>query len=221
MLPPFQPMPLQKRLSAFDDPDWIFELKYDGFRALAYIETGECRLISRNGNQFKSFPTLTRALALECKANSAVLDGEIVCFDKHGCSQFEDLLFRRGEPRFIAFDCLYRDGENLRYLPLSERKHRLRGIVPNGRQRLLYCDYVEGVGEALFRFTCERDLEGIIAKRRFDPYLLDGSASWLKIRNPHYSQLEGREELFERQRSTDPDNAGWERCAFLCEGVPA
>jgi bifunctional non-homologous end joining protein LigD len=110
VLPQFQPMPLQKRVSAFDHPDWVFELKYDGFRALAYIESGGCRLMSRNGNQFKSFPFLNLALPHECKAKSAVLDGEIVCFDKDGCSQFEDLLFRRGEPRFLAFDCLYCDG---------------------------------------------------------------------------------------------------------------
>ena len=148
-----------------------------------------------------------------------MLDGEIVCFDKYGCSQFEDLLFRRGEPRFIAFDCLFCDGENLRYLPLAERKHRLRGIVPNGRQRLLYCDYVEGVGEALFQFACERDLEGIVAKRKFDPYLLDGSTPWLKIRNPNYSQWVGREDLFERERSNDPDSLGWECCAIACQSV--
>jgi bifunctional non-homologous end joining protein LigD len=209
-------MPLQKRLSAFDNPEWIFELKYDGFRALVYIENGKCRLISRNGNQFKSFSSLDLALPSECKAKSAVLDGEIVCFDRQGCSQFKDLLFRRGEPRFLAFDCPYCEGENLRYLPLSERKDRLRAIIPHSRERLLYCDHVEGVGEALFRFACERDLEGIVAKRRFDPYLLDGSASWLKIKNPNYSQWIGREELFERERGTDPDE-GWEACARFCE----
>lgn len=106
-----------------------------------------------------------------------MLDGEIVCFDKRGCSQFKDLLFRRGEPRFIAFDCLYRDGENLQYLPLSERKHRLRGVIPESRENLLYCDHVEGVGEALFRFACERDLEGIVAKHKSDPYLLEGGST--------------------------------------------
>jgi bifunctional non-homologous end joining protein LigD len=209
-------MPLQKRLSAFDDPEWIFELKYDGFRALAYIEAGECRLVSRNGNQFKSFSSLDLALPFECKAKSAVLDGEIVCFDSYGCSQFKDLLFRRGEPRFLVFDCLYCEGENLRYLPLSERKHRLRGIVPHTRERLLYCDHVDSAGEVLFRFACNRDLEGIVAKRRFDPYLLDGSASWIKIRNPNYSQWIGREELFERERNMDPDR-GWDVCTLLCE----
>lgn len=210
-------MPLQTRPSAFDHPDWIFELKCDGFRALAYIENGECRLISRNGNQFKSFPSLTRALALECKAKSAVLDGEIVSFDKSGCSQFEDLLFHRGESRFVAFDCLYRDGENLQYLPLTERKHRLRGIVPESRKSLLYCDHVEAVGGALFRFACGRDLEGIVAKRKSDPYLLDGSTSWFKIRNPNYSQWVGREELFERERSSDPEWQLWKVCASACE----
>jgi len=100
-------MPLQKRVFAFDNPDWIFELKYDGFRALAYIESGECRLLSRNGNQFKSFPSLNLALPLECKAKSAVLDGEIVCFDKHGCSQFELWHFRAESfldwPGFLAY----------------------------------------------------------------------------------------------------------------------
>src|SRR5947208_948731 len=73
MLPQFQPMPLQKRVSAFDNPDWIFELKYDGFRALAYIEAGECRLVSRKGNQLKSFPSLNLALPLESNPN--LLDG--------------------------------------------------------------------------------------------------------------------------------------------------
>jgi bifunctional non-homologous end joining protein LigD len=87
-------MPLQKRLSPFDNPEWIFELKYDGFRALAYIEAGECRLVSRNGNQFKSFLSLNFALPLECRTKSAVLDGEIVCLNEDGCAQFEDLLFR-------------------------------------------------------------------------------------------------------------------------------
>jgi ATP-dependent DNA ligase len=89
---------------------------------------------------------------------------------------FKDLLFRRGEPRFLVFDCLYCEGGNLRYLPPSERKHRLRGIVPNLRERLLYCDHVETVGEALLRFACERDLEGIVAKRK-STLLCDRSTS--------------------------------------------
>ena len=88
-------------------------------------------------------------------------------------------MFHRDEPRFYAFDLLSANGENLRYLPLTDRKHRLRGVVPASGQRLLYCDHVETEGQALFDFVCRHDLEGIVAKRKYDPYLLDGSAEWL------------------------------------------
>ena len=149
----------------------------DGFRCFAYIEHGRCRLVSRNGNEFKSFPALNGNLPLECRAKSAVLDGEIVCLDRKGNSQFKNLLFRRGEPRFYAFDLLSSDGEDLRYFPLSDRKRRLRRVVPQQGKRPLYCDHVEGQGERLFQLACKRDREGIVAKRKFDPYLLD-NAKW-------------------------------------------
>jgi len=84
MLPEFQPIPLGRLPEPFSDPDWFFEIKWDGFRALAYVEHGKCRLISRNGNEFKSFPALNLALPFECQAKSAVLDGEIVCLDDNG-----------------------------------------------------------------------------------------------------------------------------------------
>jgi bifunctional non-homologous end joining protein LigD len=217
MLPKFQPMPLGRLPKPFSDPDWFFEIKWDGFRALAYVEHGKCKLISRNGNEFKSFPALNLALPLECQAKSVVLDGEIVCLDENGTAQFEDLLFHRGEPRFQAFDLLFCDGEDLRYLPLTDRKHRLRGLVPKSGQRLLYSDHVELRGEKVFEFVCKRDIEGIVAKRKFDPYLLDGSATWLKIRNRNYSQWIGREELFERERGSEVDCQGWSSCALVCE----
>jgi len=205
-------MPLHRRAEPFNQPDWLFEVKWDGFRCLAYIEHGRCRLVSRNGNEFKSFPALNSALRLECRAKLAVLDGEIVCLDRKGNSQFKNLLFRRGEPRFYAFDLLSCDGEDLRYFPLSERKHKLRSIVPQQSRRLLYCDHVEGQGERLFQLACKRDLEGIVAKRKFDPYLPD-NAKWYKIRNRNYSQWVGREKLFERERASDPNWHYWNVCA--------
>ena len=97
-------MRLSRRLKPFNGADWLFEIKWDGFRSLAYVESGQCALISRNGNTFKSFPALNVALPAELRARSAVLDGEIVCLDRKGRSQFRDLLFRRGEPRYYAFD---------------------------------------------------------------------------------------------------------------------
>lgn len=126
-------MPLIRRPQPFSDPDWAFEVKWDGFRALAHIENRRCRLVSRNGNEFKSFPALNIALPLDCRAQQAVIDGEIVCLDDIGNSQFSNLLFRRGEPRFYEFDLLACDGEDLRYLPLEDRKHQLRHRATIGR----------------------------------------------------------------------------------------
>jgi hypothetical protein len=79
----------------------------------------------------------------------------------------------------------------------------------------MYCDHVERDGESLFRLVCENDLEGVVAKRKFDPYIPD-QASWLKIRNTNYSQWEGREEIFNRERETDPDFSVWEDCVKAC-----
>ena len=223
-------MPLLKRLSPFDHPDWIFEIKWDGFRALLYSEKNEARLVSRNGNTFKSFPGLCDGLARDLNGRRCVLDGEIVCVDSDGKPQFRDLLFRRAEPVFYAFDILwdehaksdddeetrrFRNGEDTRYLPLSDRKQRLRTVVPKRGERLLYCDHVDGDGEGLFRLVCENDLEGIVAKCKSDPYLPE-HANWFKIRNHGYSQWANREELFERERERDPDFRVWDQCALAC-----
>src|SRR3954468_12095800 len=82
---------------AFDDPNWIFELKYDGFRAFAAFERGRAKLISRNGHQFASFPDLAKQIADELpNVSGTVIDGEIVCLDDLGIPQFSDLLFHRG-----------------------------------------------------------------------------------------------------------------------------
>lgn len=209
-------MPLGRVREPFSHPDWLFEIKWDGFRSLARVERSKCMLISRNGNEFKSFPVLNDAITAEIQAKSVVLDGEIVSLDGSGKSQFRDLIFRRGEPRFFAFDALWIDGEDLRQLPLVERKSRLRSIVPRHGDRLLYCDHIEADGEGLFRLACEHDLEGIVAKQKYAPYLPEQGTTWMKIRNRSYSQWTGRQELFERERGGDPDAGGWEQCVLAC-----
>jgi len=108
------------------------------------------------------------------------------------------------------------DGEDLRNLPLIERKCRLRGLVPIGSERLVYCDHIEEDGHGLFRLACDHDLEGIVAKRKLDLYSSE-SRGWLKIRNSHYSQLIGREELFEREREPEPNFEQWTSCVRACE----
>jgi bifunctional non-homologous end joining protein LigD len=122
------------------------------------------------------------------------LDGEIVVLDGSGRPQFYELLRRRGESVFYAFDVLMLDGRDLRSLPLMERKNILRPVV-NKHPRILYARRFERNGCNLFRSVCERDLEGIVAKRRDAAYGED----WFKIRNPNYSQYEGRQELFEKR----------------------
>jgi ATP-dependent DNA ligase len=218
-LPVFHPLTLDRKPAPFSHPDWLFEVKWDGFRALARIDHGRCRLLSRNGNEFKSFKSLSTCMVDGLQVESAILDGEIVCLDDQGKPQFADLLFRRGEPRFIAFDVLFCDGQGLRYTPLIERKQKLHAILPrHNERRIIYCDHVEAAGEQLFQLACENDLEGIVAKRKFDPYLPE-HAKWIKIRNTSYSQWEGREELFERERETDPDISLWDGCVLACEDV--
>ena len=106
-LPQFQPLPVARRPKPFDHPDWIFEPKHDGFRCIAYVEYGRCRLVFRNGNEFKTFGSLNAAIADELKEHSAVIDSEIVSLDDEGKSQFYELLFHRGEPRPCAFDLLH------------------------------------------------------------------------------------------------------------------
>ena len=112
----------------FDHPDFLFELKHDGFRALAHIWDGNCELISRKRNAYKSFQDLRDNLA-KLKVQNAVIDGEIVCLDAEGRSIFNDLLHRKGRPVFYALDLLYLNGRDLRQLPLIERKDKLRNLI--------------------------------------------------------------------------------------------
>ncbi len=176
------------------------EVKFDGFRALAYIEDGTCRLVSRRRHEYKSFRDLCGSIALHLKVKDAVLDGEIVCLDAQGRSQFKELLFRRGEPFFYAFDLLWLNEKDVRGLPLVERKARLRRLLGRRRSHILYLDHLEMNGSGLFKQACKLDLEGIVAKWKDGQYIADNKRStWVKIKNPKYSQAEGREELFERR----------------------
>jgi bifunctional non-homologous end joining protein LigD len=125
-----------------------------------------------------------------------VLDGEIVVVDAEGRSRFYDLLYHRGQPVFYAFDCLSLDGRDLRGEPLSTRKRILKTAIKDA-PGVIYAQHFAGRGLDLFLAVCERDLEGVVAKRMDAPYGQD----WFKIRNPRYSQYEGRRELFEKRKA--------------------
>jgi bifunctional non-homologous end joining protein LigD len=124
------PQPLKSKLAPFDHPDWIFELKYDGFHAVAHVENERCQLISRNGAKFASFSNLSADIARSLGSRNAVLDGEIVCLDSKGYPQFRDLLFHRGEPCFFCFEMLECDGKDFRLNALIRaKKAELRRVL--------------------------------------------------------------------------------------------
>ena len=215
----FQPMPLLKRAAPFDDPDWIYELKMDGFRALAVIENGRAQLLSRNGNPFASFSALAESISDSLPNVRAIIDGEICSLDRRGRPQFRNLLFRRGNPPcFFAFDLLTY-GKDLRTERLLDRKQELRRLLARACAPLKYTEYIEGCGTALFQRVCELDLEGIVAKQKSAPYVTEREHStWFKILNREYSQKDGREELFERERHSEPV-AGWHSCVVACASL--
>jgi len=168
-------------------------------RAVVYLESGECKIVSRNQRNL-GFTTLKKALA-KLPAQNAILDGEIICVDARGVSRFNELLGRKGDPVLYVFDLLWLDGNDLRQLPLVERKERLSRLVQAANcPRLIYAQHIEEHGTQFFAEICTLDLEGIVAKRKRGIYKDDGG-SWLKIKNRTYSQAEGRHELLTCQRS--------------------
>jgi bifunctional non-homologous end joining protein LigD len=197
-LPRVQPIIATRRKEPFDAPGWLFDLKYDGFRALCYVEHGSSRFVSRNNKTMRRFEALAAQIAEALEVGEAVLDGEVIAADANGRPRFYDLLRGTRAPAYVAFDLLWLDGADLRSLPLSERRQRLQATLPKGSPVISEAVSVEGRGRELFNLMCAHDLEGIVAKRLSDPY--GPRTRWLKIKSPDYSQAEGRGELFNRAR---------------------
>ena len=204
-MPRFAPATLVQVREPFDHPEFVFELKLDGFRALAFLENGAVSLVSRKGNAYKAFGDLRAHLSKSIAATSAVLDGEIVCLGPDGRPQFYDLMRRRTPQCFYAFDILWLNGRDLRDLSLLSRKDALRRVVPTNAAHLRYTEHLES-GTELFRAVCAMDLEGIVAKHKDAPYGIE--RSWIKIKNPDYSQAEGRRELFEGRKPPMSEGRG-------------
>ena len=194
-----QPMSLVQQPQPFDDWDWIYEIKHDGFRALAVIEHGQCRFFSRKKHKLTGYQDLRAALVKDVNAEPAILDGELVVTDHMGRTVFADMMQRRHPARYFAFDLLSLNGEDLTKLPLLTRKEKLKRILPSRSSHVLYVDHSRGNGTALYRLACQLDLEGIVAKRAHSRYEDNPNVrDWIKIKNPAYSQKEGRGDLFKR-----------------------
>jgi bifunctional non-homologous end joining protein LigD len=194
-LPRIEPLTLTRIPQPFDDADWVFEIKPDGFRGVAYVADKACRLMSRNANVFKKFSSLSAALT-KLPVQDAIIDGEVVCIDGNGVSRFNELMFRPGMPYFYGFDLMWLNGKDLRPRPLIERKQQLRELVLKANNpALLYADHIDEYGCDFYRMICDKDLEGIVAKHRDSRY--HSSAKWKTIKNPAYTQSRNRNDLFE------------------------
>ena len=142
------------------------------------------------------FGSLAQHIRSLLKAQRAILDGEIVVLDEQGRSIFADLMMGRGEPSYCAFDLVWLNGRDLRYKPLLERKRMLHKLVPKDHPRLQYMSHLESGGSRFFELVCEQDLEGIICKPKKSPYPF----TWIKVKNPNYTQAVGRGEWFNHPR---------------------
>jgi bifunctional non-homologous end joining protein LigD len=169
-------------------PEWLHEIKYDGYRTQVHLREGAATLYTRRGFDWtQRFGTLTRALT-GFPARTAILDGEVVVPDAEGIPDFEalyaDLAGNRTERLlYYVFDLLYLDGQDLRRTPLIERKRLLWERTSTGiMERLRYSEHLEGNAEAMFEHACRMRLEGIVSKKRDSRYSSGRSESWLKTK---------------------------------------
>jgi len=168
--------------------DWLYELKYDGYRILAYIEGNIVRLITRNGNDYtKRFRDIAYSLIDWADGRAMILDGEMVITDAAGRTDFQALQNYMKNPQaqnltYIVFDLLALDGEDLRGHRLTDRKKRLEALMKDAPKNLYYSRYVRGKVKESFRAACEAGLEGIVGKKANSVYSQARNGDWIKLK---------------------------------------
>lgn len=196
------PTQLEPMLATLSDDlpsgsDWLFEVKWDGYRALAFISKGKARLVSRRGNVMdKQFPEVAEAMGRAIKADSAIVDGEVVALDGNGVPSFQLLQNRTGFSRtysrepgsekphalnFFAFDLVYLDGYDLRRAALIDRRRLLQSIILPG-DLVRYSDHFAGKGQELLDAVKAKGLEGVVAKHARSRYESRRSLEWIKVK---------------------------------------
>jgi bifunctional non-homologous end joining protein LigD len=189
----FSPMLATLIDKPFSDPGWLFEIKWDGARTLAWVEDGEVRLRSRAGNEVThQYPELA-SLPQHLNVKQAILDGEIVVLDENGRSEFERMQQRMNVQRpspdllsrypvtYFLFDLVYCDGYDLRDVPLLGRKNFLRRILYPSRE-FRFSDHQLEKGKELFELARQQDLEGVVGKRVDSFYASARSPNWVKLK---------------------------------------
>lgn len=188
-----KPMLASPAKKIFKDPDWVFELKWDGYRVLTNISKGEVDMYSRNGISYNSkFALLNKEL--ENIPHDCILDGEVVIVDKKGKPDFQKLQKynpenTKGELRYYVFDLLHLNGHDTISLPLLERKSLLPAIL-EGLEHVLFCDHITAMGPTLYQRATEAGMEGVIAKKADSVYVPGyRSENWLKIKDTNTEEV--------------------------------
>jgi bifunctional non-homologous end joining protein LigD len=151
VLPEVEPIIPVERPTAWNDPDWLFEPKHDGFRGLVYITPDGCTIRSKRGHRFKRFGALAGPLCEVIAARSAILDGEVLAVDTDGRPEFMGLLRGTGRLVYAGFDLLWVNGRDLRGLPLTRRKRHLEHVLPYEHPQVFRTMVVEEHGLPLSR----------------------------------------------------------------------
>jgi bifunctional non-homologous end joining protein LigD len=201
-LPTVQPIVPVAGSPSLHDPAWIYEPKLDGLRGVLYLSQGSCYIRSKEGGVLRRFADLCERVRAELPARDAILDGEVVALDDQGRQDRRALLAGHGWPQYAVFDVLWLNGRDLSRQSLTIRKRRLEELIPASNPTVSRVLTVEGDGRELFEAVQRLDLEGIVAKRKADTY--SPQTVWYQLKNPNYTQAEGRGELFQRRRRGAP-----------------
>lgn len=184
----YKPMLASPGGDPFDDKDWLFEIKWDGYRAIAECHGEKIKLYSRNGISFnEKYERIVTALT-QLK-HEAVLDGEIVVLDKRGHASFQQLQQYEDDPGgrlvYYVFDLLFLDRKDIRHLPLTDRKALLKKLLSPLKNPLIrYNDHVVRNGKAFFAAAIKKNMEGVIAKKADSEYAsATRSKEWLKVKH--------------------------------------
>ena len=180
---PCLPRPAEKPPSG---PEWIHEIKHDGFRLIVHREASDVRLITRNGRDFSDrFPSI-RLAAAALTVQSCIIDGEVIACDDNGFAIFELIRTHRTVAWAVhcAFDLLELNGEDLRQQPIEVRKQILAKLLHGSHRNIVFNLHFDGDGAIIYKHACGLGCEGIVSKRLGSPYQAGRSAYWLKIKNP-------------------------------------
>jgi bifunctional non-homologous end joining protein LigD len=188
-----KPMLAMRADKPFNGDDWLYEIKWDGYRALAYLNGKKAELLSRNEQSFTAkFSAITRAL--KDWNIKAVIDGEIIAENEDGYADFQALqnFARKGKEAklvYYVFDVLWYEGKDVRHLALEKRKELLKRIVPDDSSVIRYSDHIIEKGTGFFDLAKKQGLEGIMAKKASSEYITGTRTdNWLKIKNDQVTE---------------------------------